>query len=636
MSDAPDTAADAPETPEPKRRFRFGCVGFCVCTFILLVLAWAGVELWMGYVLNSEITALRAAGEPVTWAEVVASIEPIPDAENAALVLQRHLTSLPRWRRSPAGEVVVMRPDAALGVRRSDEMVKLMRVCVTDDSATLKVLHDAAKCSSGRWPVDAARVPSFNEGSHYWQIIMPPVRLLNFESELRLAEGDGHGAAVAIRAIRRMGASLDASPYLDDMFVRLRCAGVVVAASERALAQRGLPAADLTMLRGEFATEAQQLSLRTVARAERAILLGRTTDGRDAFNEKYGGTGWNDLRVTQLLVPGVAEKDALFGLEHMTAWVKLVDLDPREFKAGIRPLCSAIYDPRGASGFALFHAVSVAEFPPVIETSCRFMVDKQRMHVARAALAVEQFRMEHDRWPVKLAELVPDYLDAVPQDWFAPAGVTISYARTAVGARLWSQHADNDIGLTEDEWEPLENLAEDVLRFSDKVGRCPRSLAELVPEYCASIPIDPRTGQPFTYVTNPAAGPDLFILGGVTNGVSEEEFWNQPVTESDWVQRSYAGENPFAFRLLNPELRGATQAGFGDEVDVSKSGYKLHRLGYTAERLKELGFSDEQVDDYESQFKQFEEYDREEAAEKARQDSGLPDVPPDTPVETTP
>ena len=48
-------------------------------------------------------------------------------------------------------------------------------------------------------------------------------------------------------------------------------------------------------------------------------------------------------------------------------------------------------------------------------------MDDALIRTAIVALATEQFRLEHRRWPESLDQLVPSYLSAVPHDPFLPA-----------------------------------------------------------------------------------------------------------------------------------------------------------------------------------------------------------------------
>jgi hypothetical protein len=42
-----------------------------------------------------------------------------------------------------------------------------------------------------------------------------------------------------------------------------------------------------------------------------------------------------------------------------------------------------------------------------------------RLHCAMTALAAERYRLQHNRWPDALTDLVPDFLQEVPEDVFS-------------------------------------------------------------------------------------------------------------------------------------------------------------------------------------------------------------------------
>jgi len=598
MSEVPEKPdAAAPETSAPKRRFRFGCLGVCGCTFLLLVFAWVGVELWMRHVLNSEIAALHAAGEPVTWEEVIADIEPIPDVENAALVLQPHLNDIAAWVAGPSARIGAYSRDLPLGTRPSDEMLKHLRAYIVERSVVLDVLHEAARRSDGRWPVEMGLARFAKPPAHY-AAISRGTRALARECEMRAAEADGKGAARSILAIRRLAAALGedvlavraiaSDPRLHEVCVSTACS-----AAETALSLTEMSAQDLAMLRREFLAEIRKRNLQTPARAERAWLLWLITEAPTPKRHDY-------IDAIMAALPGVAESDAVRGLRYITEWIATFDLPPREQLRQTYALSGKWGDDERRRLFcspsSVFWVASNIEW-----ATERLLRSKQNLHVARAALAVEQFRMERGGWPEKLVDLVPEYLDAVPQDWFAPAGATISYLRTPTGVRLWSHVGRNSYGLAGDEWRVLSGLAGKINMFSGM----PKSLAELVPEYYDSVPIDPRTNKPFTYVTNPA-NPELFIIGGYTGDKTEDEFWKATGrSTADWTFMHPSGSYGWVvFRLLNPELRGARQARFGDEVSPGFTAESLNSLGYTIKRLKELGFSDEDLEYYKKELKE--------------------------------
>lgn len=76
---------------------------------------------------------------------------------------------------------------------------------------------------------------------------------------------------------------------------------------------------------------------------------------------------------------------------------------------------------------------------------------RTHLRLAQTAAAVERFRLEHDRWPEDLSELVPEYLDEVPRDLFCLDGEPLRYVVRPDGSRriysVGRNHRD-DGGLT--------------------------------------------------------------------------------------------------------------------------------------------------------------------------------------------
>jgi len=592
------------DAPEKKRRFRIGCLGMCACTLGVFILTCIGVKLYMVHALGSALDALRDAGEPVTRAEVLATIDPIPDEENAALVLQPQLRAITGWAETPPGLVLCSNHYLEFGLRPSNEMLDILRNGMATNATALGTLHDAAKLPHARWPQPAnPPVESFEHLS----AVRRGSWLLENEVWLRAAEGDATGTTRALFAALRLAHSLDSTPEFIGALTQRRAEENALGAVETALSLTALSAQDLAMLRAELTTGAKPLSHSLCTRTERANLLWYITDpsGRRKMLEGFDEDG---MGKALSFLPGVVEADALYLLRFLNTWGAISDMPYREQLAAARRFTADAavnppgkHDPRWASRF-LFENLCRAYG----HASSSLVKAVLRRDIARAALAVEQFRIERKRWPSKLAELVPDYLDAVPQDYFAPAGTTISYHRTPTGARLWSRWDLGHGGLTPDDVSTMSRLARDINEFNDDKGRLPKTLDELVPDTRKSIPIDPRTGKPWAYRRN-AANPKLFILGDFTNGLTEDEFWKQDMTTYDWAW-THVSLRVALFRLLDPKLRGATQARFCDELaSAFDHAIGLHKLGYTPERLKQLGFDDDFMDDYNAEVKEFEE-----------------------------
>jgi hypothetical protein len=611
----PDAASPEPGEAKPRRRRRMSCLGCCACLFFVFVFLCIGVKVWMVIALNSRVAALRTAGEPTTWAEVVAGQEPVPDEDNMALRIASSLDREPLIRDTPATEIVTDYLHPRFGAQCSAEARELLRTFRRDNASGLAVLHQATQRPHGRWPPDARSVPEeylsweirdyvspYLWGSGSLSAVLTVVRAsraLSAEAAAHADEGDGRKAARALFALRRMAGSLDQYPHLAAQRARASRAGQACSRTEYVLSRCELPAQDLTMLRTEFEAEADQLSLRSAVRAARAGALWASTEGRDSIFEAKFREGKGKVLTA---LPGLVEMEALCGLNYTTQWLAALDVNPREQLVRMAALGErlipdedAVLEPRYVTGLGL----SMLEGAVLTR---EFIHARQALHIARAALAAEEFRIERGRWPGKLTELVPGYLAAIPEDLLAPKSAAIAYKRTATGVRLWSSHPTGwgIPGLTRDEMNALAELAEGIRRFRRSKGRLPVSLSELDVKKYGPLLLNPHTGRPHSYVTSPA-NPELFILGGFTNGMTEDKFWKQTMTTDKWVWKLHNMRTTVVtFRLLDPKLRGATQAQFSGEFQSwFIPAQSFYRLGYTPERLRELGFSEDVVEDYE-------------------------------------
>jgi hypothetical protein len=624
------------DTPKAKPRFRVTWTKFWICLFLLFVLGWAGAELRARHALNAAIREIRSDGEPLTWEEVFASLAPIPDEENSALALAPHMEDVLAWGQSPSAEVMYGSITATFGVRPSDLMLGFIRGSIAENRAVLAALHESAQLPGGRWPFEPTPWGWGLDGPPY-QGLRSAGRVLKRESILAASEGDSRRAALAVFAARRLAASLNGNPE-SGAWVRAHAANVALGAAESALSLCEFSVEDLAMLRKEFAAEEQQMTMRTLILVERARYLWMATNARTQLWQERGGM--KGMEVVREYTPGAVEAQMIAALAYCGEWMALLDLPPREQRSAVRRLRHKVYP----LARAWEDIVLRSDYGNFFYGTRGHLVARQRLHIARAALAVEQFRVERGDWPEKLADLVPAYLDAVPQDWFAPTDTTIAYTQSATGVRLWSRIDGTAVCLAKDERENLTKLRQNIWYAAHTpdsgAPQLPKSLEALVPDWYDALPIDTRTGKPYSYVWN-AATPDLFVLGGIPYRMTKNQgFELQDTGVGKFSSAASYYHTYLVFRLLNPELRGAKQARLCDEIDASCCARGLYKLGYTSERLQELGFSDEQVESYRKDLKWIEECEREEEAEKRerenQQQSEPPDVLPDTPAEATP
>src|SRR5206468_7335626 len=97
--------------------------------------------------------------------------------------------------------------------------------------------------------------------------------------------------------------------------------------------------------------------------------------------------------------------------------------------------------------------------PALMEAHKHLAVAKMESRLARIALALAAFHAEHADYPQSLGQLVPEYLPAIPDDFFVEKPLV--YARTAGGYTLYSvgPNMTDDGGKSA---KPLDDIVADV------------------------------------------------------------------------------------------------------------------------------------------------------------------------------
>ena len=122
-------------------------------------------------------------------------------------------------------------------------------------------------------------------------------------------------------------------------------------------------------------------------------------------------------------------------------------------------------------------------------------------------------------------------------------------------------------------------------------GHWPDTLYELVPQYLDAVPPDAFSDGPLRYVLDDE-GALVYSLG--TNAEDEGGLRMEDAPIVREIQHSQAWDIPF--RLLDPELRGARQSTFRDDVMRSSLNLKaLEPFGFDRGRLREMGLTEDQI-----------------------------------------
>ncbi|HND51880.1 MAG TPA: protein kinase [Pirellulaceae bacterium] len=258
--------------------------------------------------------------------------------------------------------------------------------------------------------------------------------LLDMDARVQLKLGHQSEAASDCRAIFNCASALDGEPIAVSQAVRAAIVGKAVTLLERLLASTdALPSDDLAWFHRRLEAEHSYPMHVIVARGERALqhyLLGSLQAG-DVSPDLLVQIGFNDR--SELPSPQELRRLHLARLRSSTRWVDIAALPAEQWSAPLDRLNEEhetdlqLQSPAAKKLFA-FAMPRTLRLSPLRHASLT--------RTALAALAVNHFRAERGTWPTSLADLVPAYMNAVPNDPYD--GEPLRYRRTTDGVVIYS------------------------------------------------------------------------------------------------------------------------------------------------------------------------------------------------------
>jgi hypothetical protein len=310
--------------------------------------------------------------------------------------------------------------------------------------AALAEARKLAKLPVGHFTV--AYTPEFiNTLTPQIEDVREVARLLEMDVCLRVQSGDLHGAWVSAQAMLNAGRAVGDEPMFLFQMARLSVQRVTVAKLERILGQGEVPAALLAEMRKALEEEAAEPLFLFGIRGERAgshRVLEGTANGTLPFNGKI--SGWKGL------LPGFVDKPMIF---RSHAWI-LRGLS-RAAEDSKLPVMEQQRASKELEELAKNEAPALAKllFPAVLRIAEAERREDTRLACAAAALAAEEFRLTHRRWPGTLEDLVKaGLLKSVPIDPYD--GKALRSRQAPDGLVIYSIGAGGDY-----RGQALDNLA---------------------------------------------------------------------------------------------------------------------------------------------------------------------------------
>jgi ABC-type Na+ efflux pump permease subunit len=418
---------------------------------VLIGLAGGAVSLLVGWGVFRAVMAdrhLSAALEETDradpgWrlADVEAARKTIPDEQNSGkLVLAVH-GLIPGWGGWPTRELASKLDELPPQVRLSADQRDGIRNDLVDVEDALVQVTPLADLPEGRYTLNWSR--------DFIGTMLPHVdalhrvrQLLWHELMLLADEGDADGALTDCRRLLNLGRSLGDEPLMVSQQVRNRAGRDAVRAAQRVLAQGEPSDAALADLQRRFAQEEAHSGLLIGARGERPSM-----DGLMALIQA-GEFPWQEVMrwwwvepeqdvansfdlMLFSLTPGAEKESRAALLRHHTELIEAARLPPEEQGPAFARLeANQQQMPLLARRLGL-RAIRVNE---------QFRRGRAELRCAVVALAAERFRRRHGRWPGRLDELTPDFLERVPADPFG--GAPLRYKKLADGVVIYSVGPD--------------------------------------------------------------------------------------------------------------------------------------------------------------------------------------------------
>ncbi len=413
------------ETKKSERRPLFAkwvwWVGGALVGALVLLLTTVLVTRQIGRTaLAREIERIRETGGALTYDDLLASIVPVPDEENSALVIleladklsairegQQKSDDYPWLGRAEVPDWPAPWPNEMN--EKVDEFLTLQEALL----AKLDVTADMPRGSFGRdYSGDPMLVllPDLSD-------VRTAAKIIVLAAERDARQGNMERAAQRLITALNIGHSLEDDPFIISMLAVAAVNALTVEAMEYILTQHRFDGPTLERLQRAYADrEAVNLIARGLS-GERVAQLAYYD-----YVRRYG------IQTLSSAPPGASSSPKVFDW----ALAGLVDMNEAKTLELITPLVEAADSYADAIGAAkkmeaVKTGISTSDvryhfariLMPSLYRACELSARCAAiMRCTVTALAMERYRLAHGAWPESLDDLVPEYLDSVPIDPF--------------------------------------------------------------------------------------------------------------------------------------------------------------------------------------------------------------------------
>jgi hypothetical protein len=405
-----------------KQDRRFRCKGWHLALAALVLLV-GSTRLYVAIqrgATERRLETLRAAGHPTSFAELAEYNQPpqgVPNAADtylrafAAFVPPADWTVLPSWTATGLPQ---------RGEPLPEQMVKAISECQAANEGCLALLHEAAGIEHCRYDWDYSKLWP------YLSTIGDCARLLQAKALLCAHRGQIEDAIICVKDGLRLGGALRRQPFAVNSLAGSHYSTMALRSLERILSRAAPTDRQLRELSDVLATIADSPGLVDTMITERGLMIGNC--------EQFFTRGGLRFGSVMHWLPGAKERALADILDHMEACVEAARLPSTQQMARFHGIRKEVED------LSVLHTVVKALVPGMDRIAERDLAFRTCLDLARAALAVERYRLATGALPAALDTLVPQYLKEVPLDPFD--GRPIRYTLQTSGYVLHSVDAD--------------------------------------------------------------------------------------------------------------------------------------------------------------------------------------------------
>jgi hypothetical protein len=392
--------------------------------------------------VNHQFAQIRAAGFPASGAELNAWREAVSDKENGALVLTQAFAlyrTFPDRRSNEIMEAEILsRTNAWTSVRR-----ELVEAYVATNSPAIAKAREALRLPYFRFPVDFSYGP--DTPLRHLGRLREISRIFALQAALNAENGKADEWPACVELQLELAGTLDDEPILISHLARNGIIDRAVKVTERSL-NRATPGDDFCgQLQTAFTRISEKNLLPDALVGERAIMIPifrLSWDEIQSFSQNDPQVNrprepqpYSGKPAAPIWLSGIMERDLDFYLATMEKCIALANLPPPENLA-----MSNYVETASENAHKRACMLSGMLLPSLSRLAQRDASTLARIQITIAALAIERFRLAQGRLPKDLGELVPKFLDAIPNDPFD--GAPLRYKRLAVGYVVYSVDAD--------------------------------------------------------------------------------------------------------------------------------------------------------------------------------------------------